>query len=72
MSALEDDDPGSIGDLGATLPRPADSVAMEEVGDVAWELETRSVAEGDTVDVNFVSHWLEDTWEAREDSNRGR
>ena len=71
MLALEDGDPRSIGDLRATLPGIADIVAMEEVGDVAWELAPRSITEGDAIDVGVVSDLLEDAWEAREDSNIG-
>ena len=55
MLALEDGDPGSIGDVRATLPGIADIVAMEEVGDVAWELATRSIAGGDAIDVDVIS-----------------
>ena len=44
---FEDGDPGSTGDVGALLPGIGDSVAMEEVGDAAWELAPRSIAERD-------------------------
>ena len=39
--------------------------ALEEVGDIAWELE------GDAIDVDVVSDLLQDAWEARRDSDVG-
>ena len=71
MLTLEDGDPGSTGHVGATLRGIADTVAMEEVHDVAWEFAPRSIAEGDAVDALALSRICSRMPGTRRDSNMG-